>query len=108
MVIFEICYTYLILGMKGKFMINLQLALLDPGKVFDSPQAVLLCQDISRDQKIMILKRWESDMREIQVAEEENMQGKDLVETYEAILNALHTLDADINLGDSPPTKQGG
>jgi hypothetical protein len=89
-------------------MINLKQALIDPASIFSSPQALLLDEEITRDQKIVILKRWESDVREIFVAEEENMQGKDVLKTFEAIRGALHTLDATINLEDSPPTKQGG
>jgi hypothetical protein len=93
---------------KGKGMINLKQALVDPASVFSSPQAVLLNQELTRDQRVIILKRWESDIREIMVAAEENMRGKDVINTFTAIRNALHTLDAKINLEDRPPTKAGG
>jgi len=89
-------------------MIDLAKALLDPSSVFASPQEVLINQELSREQKIQILKRWESDMREILVAEEENMQGKDVIINYEHIREALHTLDAKITTEEIPPTKQGG
>lgn len=89
-------------------MINLKQALIDPASVFASPKDVLINQEISRDQKIQILKHWESDMREILVAEEENMQGKDVLKTFESIRDSLHTLDAKIATEDTPPTKQGG
>jgi hypothetical protein len=88
-------------------MINLRQALVDPESVFSSPQAVLLDTEISRDQKITILKHWGYDVREVFVAEEENMQGKDVLTTFEAILAALQTLDAQED-EDPPPTKQGG
>jgi hypothetical protein len=93
---------------KGLKMINLRQALIDPASIFVSPPEILLNRELSRDQKIFILKRWESDMREILVAEEENMQGEDVIQTFEAIRKALRTLDAKINTEDAPPTKQGG
>lgn len=86
-------------------MIRLKQALLDPSSVFQEPKDVLLNNEISRDQKIQILKRWESEVREIQVAEEENMQGKEPVDLH-AILSALHTLDAIVDVEHNAPTKQ--
>ncbi len=89
-------------------MIDIQQALIDPATTFTSPKDVLIRNDLARHLKIKILKRWESDIREILVAEEENMQGKDVGETLTAIRQALHSLDAEIDTEDTPPTKQGG
>lgn len=88
-------------------MIKWKQALTDPTSVFKTPAELLLNNELTREQKIHILKRWESDIREIQVAEDENMQGKERVDLKD-VLDALNTLDAVINLEDTPPTKQGG
>jgi hypothetical protein len=82
-------------------------ALLDPTSIFKEPQEVLLSQELTRDQKIQILRRWSYEIRELQVAEEENMQGKTQVD-LQSVLNALRTLGAVVDLEHEPPTKQGG
>ena len=48
-------------------------ALLDPASAFTSPEQVLTSAELSREQKIEILHRWEYDARQLEVAEEENM-----------------------------------
>jgi hypothetical protein len=50
-------------------------AKLNPAAVFKSPQEVVSIQELSREQKIEILRRWEQDARLMEVAEEENMPG---------------------------------
>lgn len=87
--------------------IDVQKALLDPGSVFKEPMDVVRNEDITRDQKIKILRRWEYDARELQVAEEENMIGSD-PSKLELVLNALNILDAKIDRDKSAPNKQGG
>ena len=54
-------------------MINFDKALQDPGLTFKRPTEILQSKDLSREQKIKLLRQWEYDVREIQVAEEENM-----------------------------------
>jgi hypothetical protein len=98
-----------IIGLQAeRNMINLAFALTDPASTFNSPKNVLLNHDLSKEQKIEVLRRWDYDMREIEVAEEENMQGQDNAEMHEQILAALHILKAYIDLEHTPPTKQGG
>lgn len=47
-------------------MIDVNLAFLDPTSVFKIPNDVLKCNDLSRKQKIQILRRWEYDARNYQ------------------------------------------
>ena len=47
--------------------------LLDPASAFTSPEQVLTSAELSREQKIEILHRWEYDARQMEVAEEANM-----------------------------------
>lgn len=82
-------------------------AILNPRSEFTFPENVLNLQTITREQKIKILRRWEYDARELEVAEEENMSGGPPSMLSE-ILAALHRLDSEIDTEHSPPTKQGG
>ncbi len=86
---------------------DIEKAMLNPVSVFASPDEVVRDQSITREQKIKILKRWAYDARELEVAEEENMGGGPPSMLGE-ILNALHSLDSDLDTENSPPTKQGG
>jgi hypothetical protein len=86
---------------------NFEKALVDPGSVFKAPADVLQKSDLSRDQKIQILRRWEYDARELQVAEEESMTGPQTI-SLDAVLAALRTLGAAADVDRAAPTKQGG
>ena len=88
-------------------MIDVEKALLDPGLVFKTPGEVLANNELTRAQKIEILRRWEYDVRELEVADEEGMQGPEPV-TLDAVLDALRTLGAPEDTENSAPTKQGG
>ncbi len=46
-------------------MVDLDKALLDPASVFKTPEGVLNSHELSREQKIEILRRWEYDAREL-------------------------------------------
>lgn len=72
-------------------------ALLDPLSVYEFPMEVVEDAELTREQKIQILHRWEYDARELQVAEEENMP--DLTDEHRSsmlsrVLDALHALGA--------------
>ncbi len=87
--------------------IDLRKAMLDPALVFRGPEDVLKREELSREQKIEILRRWKFDALQLQVAEEENMGGEQPSDILDRVLQALHALNADPNLEDSPPTKLG-
>lgn len=87
-------------------MVNIEEAKLDPASVFKSPQNVIKDNTLTRSQKIDILRRWAYDAREIAVAEEENMQGKnDSGYLLDEILKAL--LELGVEKEVNAPTKQG-
>ncbi|MBK1870334.1 hypothetical protein [Taklimakanibacter albus] len=48
-------------------------AIADASKVFDTPMAVVDAKDLSRDEKIKILKNWELDARRLVSSGDENM-----------------------------------
>jgi len=90
-------------------MIDVKKALTDPSAVFKKPQEVIETGDLSREQKIEILRRWEYDVRELQVADEEGMAPADPQPVIlDAILNVLRSLGAPADIEHSAPTKQGG
>ncbi len=88
-------------------MTDIDKALLDPASVFDSPSEVAKAEDLSRKQKIEILRRWEYDARELQVASEENMPGGNS-DLLDKVLEALSALGAKTDQESAAPTKQGG
>ena len=83
-------------------------ALQNPQAVFDTPEAVLQHRDLSRQQKIEILRRWEFDARELEVAEEENMGGGESSGPLRDIRKALISLGGDQDQEQASPTKHGG
>ena len=52
-----------------------QEALSDLSQVFDHPGSILATDDLTREQKIALIKQWETDLRLQLVASEENMPG---------------------------------
>ena len=66
-------------------------AKLDPAAVFKSPQEVFSSQELSLEQKIEILRRWEQDATLMEVAEEEGMPGPQ-PKLLQPIRDALHAL----------------
>lgn len=73
---------------------DLDRALRDPSAVFGTPEEVLSREDFSREQKILILRRWEHDARELEVADDEGMRPGGEPDRLARVLDALRTLDA--------------
>jgi len=73
---------------------DLQQALENPRGSFATPADVVLSNELSRAQKIQILKRWAYDARLLEVAQEENMMGG-ASSGLADVLNALHSLGAE-------------
>lgn len=72
--------------------LNVEAAKTNPSKFFDTPKEVLRHPDLSRTNKIDILRQWEVDARLLSVAEEENMtQGES--SHLGAVVSALIALD---------------
>ena len=88
--------------------IDLSKALLDPTAVFRGPEDVLQRAELTRAQKIEILRRWKFDALELEVAEEENMGSGQPSDILDRVLQALRALNAGPDSEHSPPTKHGG
>jgi hypothetical protein len=89
--------------MSGVDPVDLKRALLVPSAVFDSPQAVLSADGLTRDQKLEILRRWEFDAHAMHAAEEEDTGGAEspLIDRIHAALKELGAA------GDGPAGKCG-
>ncbi|MFZ2100105.1 MAG: hypothetical protein WAU86_06025 [Oricola sp.] len=84
-----------------------QQALADPAAVFATPEAVVEDDRISRGQKIEILRRWEYNAAEEDVALEEGMPGNE-TDLLRRILVALGAVVGPIDVEHTPPSKQHG
>ncbi len=72
-------------------------AIADPSRVFPNPQAVLAASDLTREEKIKILRNWELDAKRLLESADENMtddSGNERNQLPE-IHKALRALDAE-------------
>lgn len=88
-------------------MVDIEKAKLNPSSVYDSPSEIAEDQSLTINDKVEILRRWEYDAKEMQVATEENMPGKNS-DVLDKILEVLNKLEPDSNHSKkTSPTKQG-
>jgi hypothetical protein len=87
--------------------IDYQKALLDPASSFANPEELEGRADLTKEQKIELLRRWEYDASEVAVAEEEGMVGGQPL-MLRRVLLALERLTGYIDVEHTPPTKQDG
>jgi hypothetical protein len=87
--------------------VNVGAALRDPASIFATPEEVASHQALTREQKIEILRRWEYDAAEAEVATEEGMPGGDN-DLLRRIVLALEGLGGANAVGDTGPSKQHG
>jgi hypothetical protein len=86
---------------------DIERALLDPGAVFDDPDAVVAAP-LAHADKVAILRRWEFDARELQVADDEGMQGGERAGgVLQRVTDALRELGESPAHDRPPPTKHG-
>jgi hypothetical protein len=83
--------------------IDLEAALRDPASVFVAPEDVAAHPDLSPEQKIEILRLWQYDAAESEVAVEEGMPGNS-DELLRRIVLALDGL-GEAGLGSNAPSK---
>ena len=86
---------------------EIEAAMASPASVFGSPEEVLEHPELTAEQKIEILRRWQYDAVELDVAVEEGMPGDDHP-LLRRIMLALGTLTGPIDLEHLGPNKQHG
>jgi hypothetical protein len=79
--------------------------LADPARTFEDPESVIE-SDLTLEQKLDVLQRWEFDLRELAVAEEENMGGGETSALLPRVRKALRAL-APGEVPSGPATKHG-
>jgi len=90
-------------GARRMTAIGLEAALRDPASVFVAPEDVAAHPDLSPEQKIEILRLWQYDAAESEVAVEEGMPGNS-DELLRRIVLALDGL-GEAGLGSNAPSK---
>ena len=50
-------------------------ALIAPEQIFASPMDIVTTESMTAEQKLEVLRRWEANAKDLQVASEENMTG---------------------------------
>ena len=68
-------------------------ALLAPADFFANPAEIVTSKELSKQQKIEILKRWKHDAYELEVADDESMVKKNHKDILDEIINALRKLE---------------
>jgi hypothetical protein len=91
--------------MKSRHQARLENILMDPAKSFAGPEDVLAAHGLTRDEKIRVLKLWEHDVAEAEVATEEGMRGNG-DGLLRRILLALHELTGAEDPARTDPSKQ--
>lgn len=76
---------------------QLDQALKDVTKFFESPEAILESADFGKTEKIKLLQQWEIDLRALLVAAEENMTGPGQGNAAE-LLQAVHAALSDLGI----------
>jgi hypothetical protein len=83
-------------------------AMIDPASVFANPMTIVAEDSISDELKIELLRHWEYDAREIQVAEEEGFPPRPSTALLDEVIAALHELGTGPDTEHPAMTKQGG
>jgi hypothetical protein len=84
---------------------KLNRSIADPARAFETPEEVLKAP-LTHREKVEILRRWEFDLRDLAVAEEENMGGGEDSALLPRVRRALRALTNDPE-PSGPATKHG-
>ena len=85
-------------------MIDVAKAMLDPTMVFTEPKDVVASDELTRDQKIEILRRWKYDAQQLEVAEDEAGMAVRRPEMFDRVVQALRMLELEHDTEHSRPT----
>ena len=85
-------------------MIDVTKAMLDPTMVFKEPKDVVASNELTRDQKIEILRRWKYDAQQLEVAEDEAGMAVRRPEMFDRVVHALRMLELEHDTEHSRPT----
>jgi hypothetical protein len=80
-------------------------ALLTPDKIFQFPMEIVDTESMTTKQKLKVLKRWEADARDMEVASDENMAGGEK-SRFGEVRKAIRTLCDSENIDENSPELQ--
>ena len=80
-------------------------ALLTPQKIFELPIEVVETESLTTKQKLKVLKRWEADAHDLEVATDESMSGGERSRLGE-VRRAIHELCERENIDEKSPDLQ--
>src|SRR6185369_13868369 len=88
-------------------------ALPDVSKVFAQPEEIFRATDLTEAQKVALLKQWDTDLRLLMVASEENMTGaaaagRMTAELLQSVHKVMTWLGHDPAEENRSPSKAGG
>jgi hypothetical protein len=86
---------------------DLDAARLNPAGTFATPAEVVADPRLDRAAKLEVLRQWERDARELDVASDENMAGGE-PSMLSRVKSALDALGAAKSAGTAPTAKHGG
>ena len=75
-------------------------ALLTPQKIFDLPMEVVDTESLTTKQKLKVLKRWEADAHDLEVATDESMGGGER-SRFGEVRRAIHELCERENIDEN-------
>ena len=75
-------------------------ALLTPQKIFDLPMEVVETESLTIRQKLKVLKRWEADAHDLEVASDESMTGGER-SRFGEVRTAIHELCERENIDEN-------
>ena len=80
--------------MENKSLAEFERILADPAANYNTPEDVASDTRLTREQKIIVLRQWAFDAKELQVAEEENMRGGTQPTLLHQVLVVLRRLES--------------
>ena len=88
---------------KGAITPRFDQAKQDVGKIFGAPEDVYSASDLSKEQKIFLLRQWETDLRLLMVASDESMASTTPGRTADLLQQVRQTLTC-LGAADTEPT----
>ncbi len=86
--------------------IDAERAVREPAAVFESPEAVVACEELSTGEKVRVLVQWSVDARELRGTpdSDDRERPRDLLERIDAALAGLD--ESEWRSHEAPPQRQ--
>lgn len=85
-------------------MLDIEKAIKNPSSIFDDPLDLVKSDELTKEEKIKVLKSWRYDAKQMSVATEENMPGNNN-DILSKVMEALNILGVAHSDNESKTTK---